>query len=126
MKRVVTVLIILVLIAATAAAHSMKTMSFSREISDKASVIYSAYTDDNWETVSQNLNDLSDIWQKNRLWACMTLSTNQVDEIEVSLKQSIEYSKIQAKPDFIGEFRMFSSLVEHIPMQESFSLGELL
>ena len=56
----------------------------------------------------------------------MTIKTNEVEEIEISLRQSRAYAELGDKEDFIGEFIMFRMLVEHLPHQEGLSINELL
>lgn len=126
MKRIITAIIVLVMIAGLTAAHIWKTVTLSRDIFTLTSQVYSAYNSDDWDGVRDSISELDDVWTRNRLWACIMLSTDKIDEIEISLKQSKEYSLIEAKPDFIGEFKMFCLLMEHIPMQEAFSIEELL
>lgn len=126
MKRITAALLILVIIIMISSLHIYKVITITNEIKDRTDVIYSLYQSDKWSGIEDEIDKISELWNRNKLWAYLTLSTNQVDEIEISLEQCKSYSQIEAKPDFIGEFRMFCMLVEHLPKQETFSLEELL
>ncbi len=126
MNRIVATIIIIAIIISVSSFHVYKVVKLTDKIDNTADIIYELYQLDKWSEIEAELKEISNLWNKNKLWAYLTLSTNQVDEIEISLKQCISYSQIGAKPDFIGEFRMFCMLVEHLPRQETFSFEELL
>ncbi len=126
MKKVFAVILILVCIITFSVIHIYKTASLCNKISEVAGAIEGEFDKDDWEDVQNKISEISELWEQNRLWACLTLSTKQIDEIEISLQQCLEYSKLGAKADFIGEFRMFCMLIEHLPRQEGISLEELL
>ena len=65
-------------------------------------------------------------WKKHRVWAALTISTEDIEQLEISLEQSKAFAKIEEKADFLGEFIMFSKLVEHIPHREGFHIEEVL
>ena len=126
MKRIYGSVAVLAVIIAITSVHIWKTISISNQVSEISEVVYKEYYNENWDEVHSKMEELSKLWHKNRLWACSTLSTKQVDEIEISLEQSLIYSQIKAKENFIGEFRMFCMLIEHLPKQEGPSIYELL
>ena len=126
MKRVYGALAVLLVIISITSMHVWKTISFSNKIAEISEVVYKDYYDENWDEVQARMEEMSELWHKNRLWACSTLSTKLIDEIEISLEQSLIYSKVKAKENFIGEFRMFCMLIEHLPKQEGPSIYELL
>ena len=126
MKRIIASLIIFIVIVAVSSLHVYKVISLTNEIGKCEEKIYNLYQTETWAEIEEELNKIADLWNKNKLWAYLTLSTVQVDEIEISIEQCISYAQIEAKPDFIGEFRMFCILVEHLPKQETFSYEELL
>ena len=126
MKRIVSVLIIAALMVGFIGIHLYKINSFEREASEICGEIYTEFYDENWDNIRELVAQLDEVWYKNRLWASVTLKTDVIDEIEISLMQCTEYSKIAARENFIGEFKMFCMLIEHLPKQEKPSLGELL
>ena len=126
MKRVYGALLVLAVIIAITALHICKTMSVSNKIAELSEAVYNDYYNEDWVKVQSGVEEMAEIWHKNRLWACSTLSTKQVDEIDISIEQSLIYSKVRAKDNFIGEFRMFCMLIEHLPKQEGPSIYELL
>lgn len=126
MKRIIASLIIFIVIVLVSSLHVYKVITLTSEINKSAEKVYTLYQTETWTEIEEELNKMSDLWNNNKLWAYLTLSTVQVDEIEISLEQCISYSQIEAKPDFIGEFRMFCILIDHLPKQETFSFEELL
>ena len=126
MKKVFVVILILICIITFSAIRIYKTASLCDKISKLAHIIEDEFAKDEWVSVQNKISEICELWEENRLWACLTLSTKQIDEIEISLQQCLEYSKLGAKADFIGEFKMFCMLIEHLPRQEGISLEELL
>lgn len=126
MKNIVTVCIIFVVLVTISCIHVKETLSVSGEILQRGEIIEEAFYAENWEEIDFQLSKIKEKWMDNRLWACLTLSTKQIDEIEISLEQCIEYAYLREKPDFIGEFKMFSMMVEHLPKQETVTIEELL
>lgn len=126
MKRVAAALGILAVIVAVSAFHVYKVTSLCGDVGETIGSIYDAYADDRWEEIDAQMEKLSTRWEKDKMWARLTIPTSQIDEIEISLDQSTEYSKLRAKPDFIGEFVMFCKLIDHLPKQETFYIEELL
>lgn len=82
--------------------------------------------DGNWALVKENLDKIHSIWHKKRLWTSLTINTNEIEQIEISLEQSRRYATLHETSDFLGEFIMFSMLIEHIPHQEGFHIEEIL
>lgn len=126
MKSFIGALSIFIIIVILATFHTYHTLSVTSEIQALSSATIESYKNDDWDAVSADLEDIKKIWKKNHLWAHMTLSTKQIDEIELSLSQSQAYADISEGTDFYGEFVMFCMLIEHLPKQEAFSIGELL
>lgn len=126
MKRVFAALLVFVVIIVMSIINANKILTIAEEIQSISNEVEREYKKDNWSGVREKVEAIKRAWEKNHMWAYTTLSTEQIDEIEVSLEQSIAYSDIEAREDFIGEFRMFCMLIEHLPKQEAFSIGELL
>ncbi len=125
MRRMIPAIAILVFIITAISVHLFKINRVCDEIKIKSAFVFDSYEQDDWDKIYTTAREISDIWEDNRFWATLTLPTAQIDEIEISLEQSIRYAEIEAKPDFIGEFKMFYMLVEHIPRQEGLSVEEL-
>ena len=79
-----------------------------------------------WIDVIKSLDEIETLWYKTRLWAVLTISTNEIDRIEISLRQCTQFAKLGAKPDFFGEFTNFRTMIERIPRKEGFHLEEVL
>lgn len=126
MKRIIIVLAALAVVVGVTMIHFHKIMEMSHQTEALISKIYEEYDRENWEEIDRLMDELHNVWYSNRLWASVTLRSSQIDDIEISLEQCTEYSKIRAKENFIGEFKMFCLMTEHLPKQEGISLGELL
>ena len=79
-----------------------------------------------WEDAEKTLKEIRKKWEEKSIWTSLTIETNELEQIEVSLRQSEKYAKLRDKEKFIGEFTMFSTLVEHIPHHEGFHIEEIL
>lgn len=126
MKKFIAVLIIFFILTALIIFHSFIMHSFGKDAADICRSIEDSAKQDDWNEVLKDLKKLNDLWQKRRFWAALTIRTNVIEEIDISLKQSLSYAKIKAKPDFLGEFIMLQGLMEHIPHQEGLHIEEIL
>ena len=126
MNRLLIALCLFVLAGGFVAFHTHEVLALSQDLEEICSRVEDAYRRDDWESVRDNTQQLQERWDKSRFWASLTIETNQIEEIEISLKQSAAYAELQAKPDFIGEFIMFQTLSQHLPHQEGFDIKELL
>ncbi len=126
MKRLIVVALVIVILTGFTALHIVRINKFSTEALEISGRIQEELLKDNWDEIGGLINRLGDVWYKNRLWAGVTLRTDIIDEIEISLAQCKKYAEIRAKENFTGELQMFSMLVEHLPKQEGAALGELL
>lgn len=126
MKRVIAAGIVFCVIVVLSAFHTITICALADDIYEKSEKIMNACAAEEWQELRKELDALSERWEKCEFWASMTLRTNEIEDIDVSLAQSREYAKIENKENFIGEFIMFKMLVEHLPHQEGFSLTELL
>ncbi len=126
MNRVVAAICILVLSGIFVGVHTYQIVKLKKDVTAICDGVEESYAEENWSGVSDKLQRLQNRWDKSRFWACLTIDTAEIEEIEISLKQSMEYAKAKAKPDFIGEFTLFRMRLEHIPHQEGFSMEEIL
>lgn len=81
---------------------------------------------DDWESVQRLLSEVSREWEKYSTWASLTISTEDIEQLEISLEQAKAFANLKAKSDFFGEFIMFSRLLDHIPHREGFHIEEIL
>ncbi len=126
MNRVIVAVCILVLCGTFVGVHTYKILKLNEATTALCDRTEREFQQRNWEGVKKSIQDIQKRWEKSRFWACMTIDTKEIEEIEISLKQSMEYAKEEAVPDFIGEFTMFRMRLSHLPHQEGFSLEELL
>ena len=126
MKKCIASCIAFIVIMALILVHSAAMMDMGKEIK-KLSDNAEKYAEvEDWENVSLYMDKIKKEWEKRSLWTALTIKTNEIEQIEISLKQSEKYAKLKDKAKFIGEFTMFSNLVEHIPHQEGFHVEEIL
>lgn len=126
MSRVITALCILVFTAGFVGFHTYQILDLDKDISAICDRVETQYESEDWDRVRDGLKELESRWNQSRFWACLTVDTAEVEEIEIALQQSMKYAEIHDKEDFIGEFIMFRMQLAHLPHQEGFSIEELL
>lgn len=126
MKRVIAALLVIAVVGGLALLQVCMAKGISDAVLNIANDITEEYRKSNKDGVLEKLDAAEKIWEENRTWVHMSMSTNRIDEIEISLAQARAYCEAEAWEDFAGEFVMFCKLVEHIEKQEAFSWGELL
>lgn len=126
MNRVITALCILVLAAGFVGFHTYKVLDLDKDISEICDRVEDQFKREDWNSIQEGLRQLDSRWNESRFWSCLTIDTAEIEEIEISLQQSIRYAEIHSKEDFIGEFVMFRMKLGHLPHQEGFSIEELL
>lgn len=126
MNRMIAALCIFLLAVGFVGFHTYEVLALDKDITQLCDRVEADFAREDWDAVIQNTQALQDRWKKSRFWASLTIDTAQIEEIEISLRQSIKYAELQAKPDFMGEFIMFRMLTEHLPHQEGFDMKELL
>ena len=126
MKAFVISLILLVVLCTFIGVHSYIMINLSDSIAERCNKTLELVNSDNWSSVEQELDKISDIWDSRRMWASLTINTSKIEQIEISLNQSKAYAHLVQKSDFMGEFIMFSMLVDHIPHEEGFHIEEIL
>lgn len=126
MKRIIIAILSLIVAAVLSGFHSYNIIKLNNAFQASAKTIESAFNKNEWDTINAEIKIIEQNWEDKKLWVCLTIPTKQIDEIDVSIGQSIEYAKLSASPDFIGEFKLLCMKMEHLPKQEVISLEELL
>lgn len=126
MKVVYAALIMLLGIGIFIGIHSTVMAKLSNELDDICKKTEVLAVANDWNGTSEELAKAKSKWDKCRFWASLTISTNEIDKIEISLQQSMAFAKLKAKPDFFGEFTVFHMLIKRIPMKEGVHLEEIL
>lgn len=106
--------------------HSYTMAKLGKSISEQCTQIEALAKNDDWHTVCSRLEDIESQWSSYSGWAALTISTNDIEQLEISLAQSKAFARLGQKSDFFGEFIMFSRLVGHIPHREGFHWKEIL
>ena len=126
MRRVLAAIGIVLVCAIFVGVHAHKILKLNEETAEISDRVEESFAKEDWEGVKKGLKELEERWNQSRFWACLTIETNEIEEIEISLRQSMEYAEVSAKEDFIGEFTMLRMKIEHLPHQEGFSIEEFL
>lgn len=126
MKAFIIACILLLTIGLLIGIHSFTMIQFAKDIDVQCREVTSLAKNEKWKEVAKGIDDIRSTWDKKRVWVALTVSTKNIEEIEIALTQSRAYAKLKQKPDFFGEFIMFQKLVEHIPHQEGFHIEEIL
>lgn len=126
MKKFITALILLAVILIFGGIHTWKISTLTTKIDALNSEISAALQNEDWKTAVSLLQEVKQNWDKNRLWVSVTIPTTEIEELEISLKQSLEYAALEDSSGFVGEFIMFRHLLEHLPHHEGFDIGEIL
>lgn len=106
--------------------HSYIMTDMSEKILEKCDEIEKHMSDEDWSFISGKLSEIEKIWKKHKIWASATIASETIEQIEISLAQSQSYAKFNQLSGFVGEFSMFSKLIEHIPTHEGIHLEEIL
>ncbi len=126
MKAFISAIAIFVAICIFIGIHAFVMVSLAKDISAECELVHSFASESRWDEAIEKIDHIRSIWDKRRTWASLTISTEDIEQIEISLTQSRAYAELHQKPDFFGEFIMFEKLVEHIPHQEGFHIEEIL
>ena len=126
MNRVVVAICILLLSGAFVGVHTYKILKLNEDTTILCDQAEREFRQRDWNGLEKSLSEIQKRWDKSRFWASLTIDTDEIEEIEISLKQSMEYAKEEEASDFIGEFTMFRMRLSHLPHQEGFSIEELL
>lgn len=126
MKKLIIVLCLLIFIAVLITVHAVSIQNLYGDIDGITASIEESFSQQNWDGVKQGLEQAESRWKKSKIWASLTIDTDTIEEIEISLEQSKRYAELRDREDFIGEFVMFKMLVAHLPHREGISLEELL
>ncbi len=106
--------------------HSYVMTDMGKQIAEKNEQIEKAAMSEDWDRVLKIMEEVEKEWDNHSLWAALTISTEDIEQLEISLNQAKKFAEIKQKADFFGEFVMFSKLAEHIPHREGFHIEEIL
>lgn len=126
MKAFISAIAIFTAICIFIGIHAFIMVSLANDISAECKQVHSLADKEQWDETVKKIDLIRKLWDRRRTWASLTISTKEIEQIEISLTQSRAYAELKQKPDFFGEFIMFEKLVEHIPHQEGFHIEEIL
>ena len=126
MKAFISAIAILTIIGIFIAVHCVLMIDLAKDISQNCTIAEKYANAESWNKVTEQLDKIKKIWDTRRTWVALTISTEEIEEIEISLSQSKVFAELHQKNDFMGEFKMFTMLIAHIPHQEGFHIAEIL
>lgn len=126
MKRVIITIVMLALAVGFIVYHNFKVSRLDDEVNNVYGTVIEAFENEDFDTIIRELEELKGEWEDAQTWIGMTIDTDQLEEIDISLKQSIEYAKINAKEDFIGEYVMFNQCIKHLTYYERITPESLM
>ena len=126
MRKLIIVLIIFSILTAFVITHSIVMYRFGKDAERICEKIEKSVLSDDWENARYNLDKLDELWKKRHFWASLTIRTNLLEDIDISMSQSKILAKIEEKPTFLSEFMTLKKFLEHIPHQEGLSIEEIL
>ncbi len=126
MKRVIITIVMMALAVGFIVYHNFKVSDLDDEVNNVYGTVIDAFENDDFDTIISELEELKGKWEDAQTWIGMTIDTDQLEEIDISLKQSIEYAKISAKEDFIGEYVMFNQCIKHLTYYERITPESLM
>ncbi len=105
--------------------HSYKIAKMEASVTKTGNDILSLVQNNQWEIAMPLILKIEEEWNGYNNWATLTINTKDIEQLEISLKQSKILAGLQEKSDFLKEFTMFLNLVKHISYQEGFHLKEI-
>lgn len=126
MKIFRAAIIILLVMCIFIGAHSFLMNKMGKSLGAKNDEVFKLASAENWKTVRLKLDGIRQEWEKYSIWASLTISTEDIEQLEISLAQAEAFADLEEKTNFFGEFIMFSKLVNHIPHREGFHVEEIL
>ncbi len=126
MKILWSAILIFLVICIFVGVHTFVMSRMGESLNEKNTQIKNLAEQDKWEEVEKKLIDVENEWESYSTWASLTISTDDIEQLEISLAQSKVFAKMKQKTNFFGEFIMFSKLVEHIPHKEGLHIEEIL
>ncbi len=126
MRALIIAVSFLILIVIFIAVHSLLMFNLANSVGEACDAAVAFAENEKWDEVMTELEKIQQFWEKRRIWAALTISTEEIEQIEISLSQSKVFAAHRQKTDFLGEFAMFTLLMDHIPHQEGFRLAEIL
>ena len=126
MKLMCIAIAILIVMCGFIGIHSYIMNKMGVSLNAKNAQIKNLAMNDDWENARILLKEVSREWEKYSTWAVLTISTEDIEQLEISLEQAKSFAALETKSDFLGEFIMFSMLVDHIPHREGFHIEEIL
>lgn len=126
MKKFIVSFIVFFVLLSLIIVHSVSMLRLGEDIDKLCIKTEKSVIAEEWEDAEETLKEIRKKWEKKNIWTALTIETDELEQIEVSLRQSEKYIKLKDKNKFMGEFTMFSTLVEHIPHHEGFHMEEIL
>ncbi len=117
---------IFVIICIFIGVHHSLMANLSRDVTPHIKNVSSYIASDRWNSIQSEVKKIAELWNKYKLWATLTISTKDIEQIELSLKRCLIFAQIKQKADFLGEFTNLEYMMNYLPQREGFHLREIL
>ena len=124
-KKFIISLIAFILLFSAIITHSFMMLHFGEKAAVLTNKLQASALEKDWIQVRKKLDELDNLWQKQRKLAALTIRTSSVEEIDICLEQSKIHAKTETLSDFLDEFIMLKNLLKHLPHQEGFHIEEI-
>ncbi|MBQ9737004.1 MAG: DUF4363 family protein [Clostridia bacterium] len=118
-------IVVLICICIFIGVHSFRMSKMEKSISELGDNIKGLAINDSWDEVLRITYEIQDEWNKYKNWAALTINSESIEKLEISLEQAQTFAQIHKKSDFLGEFSAFSQLVEQIAHKEGLYWEEI-
>ena len=126
MKAFVSAVAIFLAICLIAGIHTYVLTKTTEQVTEHCVQIERLTQSGNPKAAVPELMNIRKILDKKKLWAELTLPTVMTREVNSVFERTLQYALLGKETEFWGEFVTFRLLVEHIPMREGLTLGEIL
>lgn len=125
MKNLIISLVLLGFLIVIVISHSVVMMKFGEKTEKLTHMIQSCAENEEWEKTRESLKNFEKIWNKMKKIAVLTLKTNVIDEIDISLNQCKAHAEIEEKTDFLNECIRLKQCIHSVVRQESLHFSEM-
>ncbi len=119
-------IVIFVVICIFIGIHSSLMATLSHKAEPHIKAIPALVNTNNWDGVKSEIEQIAKHWNKYRPWATLTISTKDIEQIEITLKKCLEFAEIEQKADFLGEYVNLEYILNYLPQREGFHINEIL
>ena len=126
MKNLIISLILFAVLTGVIICHSVAMIKFGEKTEELTHTIQNTAENGEWEKTRESLKAFEKLWNKMKKITVLTLKTNVIDEIDISLEQCKAHAESREKPDFLNECIRLKRYIHSIVRQECLNIDEIL